>query len=299
MTLLHAMTLGAALVTTAAGAAEKKTPKDLEADVKAWHEKRIRSLTSEDGWLTLVGLHWLEEGANAAGSAGENAVVFPENAPPKVGTFTRSGKTVRFEPAAGVAVTRGGQPFAGGALQTDEKGAPDVLSLGTFRFHVIVRGDRVGVRLKDVEAKARKEFHAIGRFPVTPRWRVDARLVTTDQLKRKIAVPNVLGTVEEMNSPGALVFTVEGKEHRLYPVVEEGSDKLFLIFADETNKDATYGAGRFLYADLPKDGKVTLDFNRAYNPPCAFSPYATCPLPPKENRLAVRVEAGEKRYADH
>jgi uncharacterized protein (DUF1684 family) len=127
---------------------------------------------------------------------------------------------------------------------------------------------------------------------------VEARLEPTPS-ERKISIPNVLGEVEEMSSPGTAVFTVAGKEYRLTPVVEPGGDQLFLLFGDLTNRDETYGAGRFLEVDMPKDGKVVLDFNRAYNPPCAFTPFATCPLPPPQNRLKVRVEAGEKRYGDH
>ncbi|HYO72786.1 MAG TPA: DUF1684 domain-containing protein, partial [Archangium sp.] len=138
----------------------------------------------------------------------------------------------------------------------------------------------------------------IPTFPVSAAWRLEGRFepATTPG---KMSVPTVLGTVEEMSSPGTIVFTVNGQEYRLDPVREPGEDQLFIIFADPTNRAETYGAGRFLYEDLPRDGKVVLDFNRAYNPPCAFSPYATCPLPPPQNRLKLRVEAGEKRYGDH
>lgn len=266
----------------------------LEAETRAWHERRLKSLTSEDGWLTLVGLHWLEEGESAAGSAEGLAVQLPAGAPAKLGTFTRRGAEVSFAPA--VEVKLKGQPFKGGALKTDAGGQPDVLEVGTLRIHAIVRGERVGLRVKDREAAARKAFHGIERYPVSGEWRVTARFEPV-KAERKIPVPTVLGTVEEMVSPGTAVFQLKGKEYRLTPVLE--GDQLFFIFADQTNKAETYGAGRFLYSDLPKDGAVVLDFNRAYNPPCAFSPFATCPLPPKENRLAVRIEAGEKRAGDH
>ena len=269
---------------------------DVAAATHAWHEGRLQRLQSNDGWLTLVGLGWLKEGQNPAGSDGKAAVVFPEGAPARVGTFTRSGTRVSFQPAPGVAVTRGGKPFAGGAVTTDEEGhaEPDVLQVGRLRFQVIVRGDRVGVRIKDPEARARKEFKGIPTYPPSARWRLTARWEPSNP-PTEIAVPNVLGQVERSPSPGTAVFTVDGKEYRLTPVLEEGSPDLFFVFADETNRTETYGAGRFLYAEPAQDGTVILDFNRAYNPPCAFSAFATCPLPPRQNRLALRVDAGEKR----
>ncbi|MCP3099848.1 DUF1684 domain-containing protein [Myxococcus sp. K15C18031901] len=273
-------------------------PDDLSTTTRAWHDQRIQRLQSEDGWLTLVGLFWLDEGEQTAGSAPDSKLDFPANTPAKLGVFTRTGKAVSFQPAPGVAITRDGKPFTGGPLKTDEQGSPDVLKLGSLNFHVIQRGEKLGVRVKDSQAPARQQFHGIDTYPASATWRVSARFepATTP---RTLQVPNVLGTTEEMKAPGTLVFTVDGKEHRLTPVVEEGSQQLFIIFADETNRDATYGAGRFLYADMPKDGQVVLDFNRAYNPPCAFTRFATCPLPPRGNRLALRVEAGEKRYGDH
>ncbi|ATB50779.1 DUF1684 domain-containing protein [Corallococcus macrosporus] len=270
---------------------------DLQTSTRAWHEQRIQRLQAEDGWLTLVGLFWLKEGEQTAGSAPENDLDFPEGTPAKLGTFTRQGTTARFQPAPGVTLTRDGQPFTGGALQSDAQGAPDVLKLGTVSFQLILRGDKLGVRVRDSSAPARKQFHGIPTYQASPAWRVEARFEPA-QTPRMVSVPNVLGTLEEMKAPGTLVFTMNGKEHRLTPV-EDGADGLFIIFADETNRDATYGAGRFLSAEKPKDGRVVLDFNRAYNPPCAFTKFATCPLPPRQNRLATRVEAGEKRYADH
>ena len=282
--------------TNMTAAAQKPAAEDLATSTRAWQEERLKSLQSEDGWLTLVGLFWLKEGEQTAGSAPESDLDFPEGTPSKLGTFTRKGNTASFQPAPGVAFTLGGKPFTGGALKSDENGAPDVLKLGSLSLQVILRGDKLGVRVKDKEAPARKQFHGIPTYPANAAWRIDARFEPSET-PRTIQVPNVLGTEEAMKVPGTLVFTVNGKEHRLTPV-EEG-DQLFIIFADETNRDATYGAGRFLYADAPKDGRVVLDFNRAYNPPCAFTRFATCPLPPRGNRLAVRVEAGEKRYGDH
>jgi uncharacterized protein (DUF1684 family) len=291
---MSSIILVAGLVLAAPPSAE-----DVAAATRSWQERRLRNLQSEDGWLTLVGLGWLKEGASSAGSGKGVDVEFPPDAPVLIGTFTRSGSSVAFQPANGISVSRGGQPFPGGALKTDAGGEkPDILQLGRFRFHVIARGDRLGVRIKDPEARARKEFKGIPTYPPAAQWQIRARWEPATSATT-IAVPNILGQVETMSSPGTAVFTVQGKEYRLTPVLEEGSSDLFFVFGDETNRTETYGAGRFLYASPPKDGSVVLDFNRAYNPPCAFSPFATCPLPPKQNRLALRVEAGEKRAGPH
>ncbi|RKG63692.1 DUF1684 domain-containing protein [Corallococcus sp. CA054B] len=283
-----------------AAQAEKKAPaEDVAAATQAWHAERLKRLQSPDGWLTLVGLTWLKEGEQTAGSAPGSAVPLPSPAPAQAGTFVRKGNSVSFQPAPGVASTLEGKPFTGGALKTDEKGAPDVVRLGTVSFQIILRKDRLGVRVKDSDAAARKQFPGIPMYPASADWKVEAKLVPDDK-PRMISVPTVLGHAEEMKSAGTLVFTVAGKEYRLTPVGEEGDGELFIVFGDETNRDTTYGAGRFLEAPLPdKDGRVVLDFNRAYNPPCAFSRFATCPLPPRGNRLALRVEAGEKRAGEH
>ena len=276
-----------------------KAPEDVVAATRAWHAQRLERLSSAEGWLTLVSLTWLKEGEQAAGSGPDSEVPLPATAPTRAGTFTRKDDSVSFQPSAGAAFLLEGKPFTGGALKTDEKGAPDVLRLGSTSFQVIRRGDRLGVRVKDSEAEARKKFQGIPLYQPSAAWRVEAKLVP-DATPRTITVPNVLGMQEEMKSPGTLVFTVAGKEHRLVPVLEDGSDELFVIFGDETNRDTTYGAGRFLSTPLPdKDGRVVVDFNRAYNPPCAFSRFATCPLPPRGNRLALRVEAGEQRAGEH
>jgi uncharacterized protein (DUF1684 family) len=273
---------------------------DVASATHAWEEGRLKRLQADDGWLTLVGLGWLKEGVNSAGTDGKADVVFPEGAPRQVGTFTRTGAKVSFQPAAGVSVTRGGLPITGGPVQSDEegRGKPDILQVGRFRFQLIDRGNRIGVRIKDPEARARREFKGIPSYPPSARWRIVARWDPKNP-PAEIAVPNVLGEIERSPSPGVAVFTIDGKEYRLTPVLEEGSPDLFFVFGDETNRSETYGAGRFLYADPAKDGTVVLDFNRAYNPPCAFSAFATCPLPPKGNRLALRVEAGEKRVPGH
>lgn len=273
-------------------------PSGFPAQTRAWHERRIAQLTAEDGWLSLVGLHWLKEGQNRFGSAADNDLLFPASVPAHAGAFTRKGNTVSLALEPGMSLTLEGKPFTGGILRSDAEGRPDTLALGSLRFFVIRRGERLGVRVKDLEAPTRKAFHGIPTYPPNLAWRVEGRFEPSTA-EHKLPVPNVLGKVEDMSSPGTVVFTFSGQEYRLTPVVEPGENELFFIFGDLTNRDETYGAGRFLYAPMPKDGKVVLDFNQAYNPPCAFTSFATCPLPPASNRLKIRVEAGEKRYGNH
>jgi uncharacterized protein len=268
----------------------------LVAETQAWHDKRLERLKAEDGWLTLVNLYWLEPGDTVAGSGEDAPLRLSSSAPPRLGTFTRKGQEIRFTPHPGVQVTVGGKPFAGGVVRTDEGGAPDVLRFGTLQLLAIVRGDRVGIRVRDAAAEARRQFRGIERFPVRSEWRKEGRFQPAPA-GRTVSVPNVLGDAEDVPLAGTAIFTHDGKEHRLDATWE--GDKLFFVFGDLTNRTESYGAGRFLYADRPEDGRVVLDFNRAYNPPCVFTPYATCPLPPKQNRLPVRVEAGELRYGDH
>lgn len=251
----------------------------LKAQTDAWHRDRLLRLSAEDGWLTLVDLVWLEEGGNAA--------------PRELGTFLRRGFEVSFFPTKGTKVELEGQRFDGGPLRTDAGGKPQVLRHKTLQMLVIQRGERVGVRVRDSASPARTGFRGIDRFAVQAQWRKRARWEPSPE-GATIAMPDVLGEVTSQPLAGAAVFTHEGQEHRLHATLE--GEQLFFVFADRTNRDQSYGAGRFLYADLPSDGALILDFNRAYNPPCAFTRFATCPLPPRENRLGIRVEAGEKRY---
>jgi hypothetical protein len=270
------------------------------AEVEAWRSQREADLRGEGGWLSVAGLFWLKEGPNRFGSAKENAVVLPAgSAPPVAGTLElRGGKvTARIEP--GVEVTTEGKPVSVLELRPDTTAAPDVLKVGRLTLHVIVRGDRVGVRLKDPEAPTRRQFTGLRWFPVKDEYRVSGRFVAHPG-PLTIAVPNILGQVIEMPSPGYVTFTLQDRELRLDPVLEEPDAKeLFFIFRDETAGHESYPAGRFLYTALPRDGAVMLDFNKAYSPPCAFTAFATCPLPPKQNRLPVRVEAGEMYTGHH
>jgi uncharacterized protein (DUF1684 family) len=267
------------------------------AEIEAWKAKRVAALKSDDGWLTVVGLFWLSEGANPVGSARNAAVILPAGkAPDNVGTIRLAGAKVSFEPAPGSDVRIGGQPAWKGEIVSDAAGGPTMLSIGSIRFYVIERDHRFAVRVKDSDSAARRDFHGIAYFPTDPTWRIEARFEPYDP-PRSIAIPNVLGHVDSESSPGAIVFTRGGTTLRLDAVLETGETDYFVIFGDRTNGTDTYGAGRFLYVPPPIEGKTVIDFNKAYNPPCVFTPYATCPLPPPQNKLPIRVEAGEKEYA--
>lgn len=263
--------------------------------VDAWHKDRVAKLAAEDGWLSLIGRDWLNPGENTLGSAPGSTVLLPEwAAPAKAGLFILEGTTVRFRPSPGSGLLLTGKPATEAVLVADADGQPDVLQAGRVRFYVIRRGNRFGLRIKDPESPARKAFHGVPRYPVDSAWRVEADFVPYAQPQIR-QIPTVLGTSEPMAAPGLLRFKVGRREVTLEPMIEDpGHPQLFLIFRDATSAHGTYAAGRFLYADMPKDGKVVLDFNRAINPPCAFTLFATCPLPPEQNQLKIAVPAGEK-----
>jgi len=272
-------------------------------EIETWRRERLQRLTADGGWLTVAGLVWLAPGANTFGADGANAVVLPaHSAPPRAGTFVLEKGRVRVEVHAGVPVTLGGKPVTRTELRSDVGStAPDVLSLGALTMQIIDRGGRLGVRVKDMKSAARASFKGLQYFPVDPRYRVVATFVPNAK-PVTLKVPNVLGMVEAMPSPGSASFTIPGlataQPLRLDAVLEPGETQLFFIFRDQTAGKTTYGAGRFLYADPPVDGKIVLDFNRAYSPPCAFTAYATCPMPTEANKLPVAIEAGEK-FAGH
>ena len=250
-----------------------------EDEIARWRLDREAALKADGGWLSVAGLFWLHEGANPFGKEASSAVALPDG------------------PAhAGVLHLDHGKVSAtmDGATRQLRPDSADVLRVGRLSLFVIQRGDRFGIRLKDPEAATRREFSRLEYFPIGPAWRVTAKWVAEPH---KIPILNVLGQTEDSECPGYALFRLNGQEFRLYPILEEpGAKELFFIFRDQTSARETYGAGRFLYSALPENGQVVLDFNKAHNPPCAFTAYATCPLPPPENRLAVRIEAGEKKY---
>jgi uncharacterized protein (DUF1684 family) len=259
------------------------------AEVREWQKKRAERLQAEDGWLSLVGLHWLNEG--------ENPVDIPHPGTAPAGRLVLKSGAATLEPAIPMMID--GKLIKGPVtlLDDSQKNGPTIVQAGTVRFQVIKRGPRYALRVKDSQAETRTHFKGLEYFPIDPKWRIEARFEPYKPMK-KIPILDVTGRTEDSDSPGALVFTVDGKEYRIDPVLEDGSEEFFIIFRDATSKDATYPAGRYLYAKKPgADGKVIVDFNKAYNPPCSFTPYATCPLPPLQNRLPLRIEAGEKKYA--
>jgi len=266
--------------------------------VEDWHAGRIERLTSENGWLALVGLFPLANGTHQFGSAPDNDIVFPAGAPAHAGTLDVADSVVTLEAAEGANMTHDGAHVDRLTMGSDKGGAgPTEIQLGSIRFYVIDRPGSLYLRVKDAESPIRKNFHGIERYPVKRSWCVEATLAPYDPPHR-LAVPNVMGFDEMVDCPGALVFTIDGKEYRLEPMAQEG-DEFFIVFGDQTSGHETYGGGRMLYVKVPgPDGKTFVDFNRSYNPPCVFTQFATCPLPHRENVLPFKVEAGEKTWSD-
>jgi uncharacterized protein (DUF1684 family) len=293
-----ATALGILIVLAGCG---RKTDPAYVAEVDQWHATRLERLSSETGWLTLVGLHPLADGRNVIGSGPEAGVRMIDKAPALVGEIVvTSGKAALLvDPDCEVLVV--GREDEGAVssliLATDLLGPPTVLACRSLVFYVIDRNGQLFLRVKDREAATLQNFTGIERFPVDARWRITARL---EGEPGTVEVPDVLGNRSPSSTPGVLVFRLDGKEYRLTPTGEPGSP-MFLVFGDATNGPATYPGGRFLTVDAPAaDGTVTIDFNRAYNPPCVFTAYATCPLPSAGNTLPVAVEAGERKWGqDH
>jgi uncharacterized protein len=255
-----------------------------------WKAELVDDL--KQNWLPLAGLFWLKPGENKFGSDAKNDIVFPKG-PAHAGSFTLQSKdvSVRFEP--GVQVTVSSKPFTASKLESDVSGHATVLEMGSLRFYVIVRGERIGIRLKDTESDAARGFRGLDFFPVSMNYRVTAKFEPSQGTKT-VDVPNVLGDVAPTPVVGTVVFTINGQELRLSDLGGDPANGLFFVFSDPTSKTETYPGGRFLETEPVVNGTVVLDFNRAYNPPCAVTPYATCPVAPKENRLAVAIPAGEK-----
>lgn len=268
------------------------------AAVRKWRDEREARLKADGGWLSVAGLTWLKQGENRFGTDKAAAIVLPEGSAPAIaGAFELKGTETTVKLAAGTAARMAGLPLAGAALLRPD--SADVVEVGSVSLQVIERGGRFGIRLKDKNAAARREFTGCRWYEIKEAYRIEATWVA-HPLPRPLKVPNILGETESMPSPGYAEFRVGGKLVRLDGVLETPqSTQLWFILRDQTSGKETYPAGRFLYADLPKAGKVVLDFNKSYNPPCAFTAYATCPLPPPQNWMPVRIEAGELNYGKH
>lgn len=276
-----------------AGARQEQPLDGYTRSIDAWRAEREAKLRADDGWLTLVGLHWLRQGANSIGSASTADVPLPEGSGgASVGTIVLSGDVARFEPAPGSGARINGAPARAQVLRP-QPGDYDVVTAGSVAFFVIKRGDRHGVRVRDTNSPGRTAFTGLRWYPTRPEYRVRAKFIPHAS-STTMAIVNVLGAVEPWPTPGRVVFSLNGRELTLHPVLDgPGAKDLFFIFRDATSGSDTYGGGRFLYAPMPVNGEVVLDFNKAESPPCAFTAFATCPLPPKENALPIRIEAGE------
>ena len=268
-----------------------------DRQIQQWRAQRLDSLKKPDSWLTLVGLFWLDPGENRFGTDPANDMVLPESSgPPFAGSFfLDENERVYVRSVLDSQLTLRGELLTERRLRADDEEEPDILRLGHLSFSVIRRVGRVAVRVKDPGSPARLNFKGLEYYPVRWDHRVTAEFVPYES-PRDVVVPTVLGTPERMLAAGHAKFSFQGHSLTLEPFIRSVDDKeLFFIFKDETSGKDTYPAGRYLYAQR-RAGRIILDFNKAYNPPCAFTAYATCPYPTKQNWLAIPIEAGEKSY---
>lgn len=279
-------------------------------DLLAWRAQREHELAAPDGWLTLVGLEWLKLGVNSLGTAADNSLQLHAQAPEHIGLLTVGANTAPNSSIVQLLAPSGGfppdlkidgNPAREGPLTVDDR-KPSVIAWHGLTLVVLRRGDRYVLRIKDADSPTRTGFNGLNWYAPNPRLRVTAKWIPfTPPHTEKI--PTVIGTTLDLSAPGVAEFTLDGKTLRLEPVLEDPDGKtLFFILRDQTSHTTTYQAARFLHTGLPdhgldRPGQLTLDFNRLENPPCAYTPYATCPLPPEQNRLPVALEAGEQRYA--
>ena len=285
---LSALAVG--LATTALGAMDAASRKEAEE----WRKQHEASYRKE--YVPLAGLFALKPGASTAGSAAMNNIVLPKSAPATIGRFVLTGKNVRFEPQPGAAVTMKGQRVTTGvALKSDIADEPDELAIGDITLWVHLSGDRPTVRMRDPNGDTARSFRGFQWFAIEDQYRVTGRFIK-DPAPHEVKAPNQLGDEDTMQTEGIVEFNIAGETVRLRPMTTRPK-RFWYIFRDGTSGKETYETARFLYSDLRDDGTTVLDFNEAYNPPCAFNPYTTCPIPLPENRLKVRIPAGEKAYS--
>lgn len=264
-------------------------------EIEQWQAQREANLRKDDSWLNLAGLFWLKEGKNTFGSAKSNNIIFPKG-DANLGTLILKNGVVNVEILPNVEVWQDKNRIDKALIYSPEQKSV-ILQHQSLRWFIIKRGNMYGIRLRDLEHPAVKAFKGVETFPIDQQWQVEATLETA-ATNHKIPITDVLGMTNFLESPGVLVFDLQGKTYRLDVVTED--DKLFILFGDDTNGDTTYGSGRFLYAAQPgANGKTILDFNKATNPPCAFTAFATCPLPPRQNILPLAIFAGEKKFGEH
>jgi uncharacterized protein (DUF1684 family) len=261
-------------------------------EIVDWREARVERLKSKTGWLNLAGLFWLKEGVNTFGSDSSNAIIFPQKADAFYGSFEKSGDSILLKASTVSQITINGQPVSQKFISVDTTGNPDLMESGSLAWYIIKRDGRYGIRLRDYNNPRLSKLDSIPCYKTDANWRIVADFVPFVK-PQTIKTTTIIGGAEINNCEGELVFRKGLRKYKLLPFTEGNS--LFIIFADKTNGLETYGNGRFMSVSLPdSSNKVILDFNKAYNPPCAFSPFATCPMPPRENFLDLEVEAGEK-----
>lgn len=274
------------------------TEEEQQSEVDEWYSKRVASLKAEEGWLNLIGLYWLKEGENSFGSGSQSDLHLESDFfPATLGIFELEEEEVFFIPKT-EGIESDGNQIPDRILVFDIENKVSLrLTYKSLRWNIIKRSDAIGVRVRDLEAKAVTEFEGIERYPVSLDWRFEAKFIAYEPVKQ-IDITNVLGQTSQNTCPGYVEFIKDGISYQI-DALEEG-DELFLIFADDTSGGETYGGGRYIYVKKPEpNGSTTLDFNMAYNPPCVFTPHATCPLPPRQNILDLAITAGEKNYGKH
>ncbi|MFZ1519204.1 MAG: DUF1684 domain-containing protein [Ignavibacteriaceae bacterium] len=267
-------------------------------EINEWDAKRINRLKADDGWLNLAGRFWLEKGESTFGSSKDNDIVVESSKLPEhIGLFIFKDSVVTFKAKDDVEVLLDGKPVKEIVLIDDQKKDITVLQIGSIKFNLMIRDTLYGIRFRDLNSDLVKSFKGVERYAIDESWKIMAKFEAYNPVK-EIDVPNVLGQISKEKCPGAVVFERDGKTHRI-DAVDGGGDRLFLIIADQTSGEETYGGGRFMYVNKPDStGTILLDFNKAYNPPCVFTKYATCPLPPLQNYLKLKIEAGEKVYGE-
>ncbi len=300
------------LMTSASCGRESEPPADRSAEVPAsatpadpyraeilkFQQDREAALKTDVGWLTIAGLWFLTQPETTFGSDPLNDIVLPAGAPERAGTFVLRDGKVTVRAVSGVTFDLNGKTITEAELKPDGQGPPDRITLGALQLWVHNSGERLSIRMRDKNNPLRTEFTGTSWFPIDPAYRVEGTYTAYPQPKI-IEVPNILGDIDKMPIPGIVSFTINGQEHKLEPVAESGDPRFWIIFRDLTSQKETYPAARFLYVPAPVNGKMILDFNKAQNPPCAYNPYTTCPLPTEQNRLRTRIEAGEMRYKGH
>ena len=278
--------------------AKQEDPAFVEAEM-SWRAERDESMKSETSWLTIAGLFWLEEGKNSFGTGEEVDIRLPVgSAPEEAGSFGLRDGIVTVFSHRSAELTCEGEDITRKVLKSDQEGRPDIISLNDLRMWVIVRGGRHAIRLRDFNAPRYTEYTGLDFYEPKGAYKIKGRFIPFDE-PQTVTVGTVIGTESEMSSPGYVEFEVKEIPCRLDAFGNAESKRLFFVFRDGTSGEETYGASRFMGAEIMEDGSVDMNFNRAYNPPCAYTPYATCPLPPLQNNLTVRIEAGEKMYPGH